>query len=379
MGDLIHAYEYYNLASKDTRIANTDVGKTAKMMVARLALGDLPNIQNNPSIFQILLNSSDITIITAHMAFEQLFTLAVEDQFVQAFQPLGSCYLYGHGTEINPSQALVWLQKAAEEHNDPIAYFHLSYLYKTSENKTLAFDYLNKSAVMGCTEAQFQLGMVYLHGDNDFITDKNECTAAIWFKRAASNSHSQSAWTLSEMASRIHQDELQFQYQESAASFGHVLAMRIVGQHYLNQLDDVPNQNECLEKALKYLHTAGDANDVESLVLLGKTYIHGTKTRVRFCNNTDEEDSLFQSEEDEKALGIECFTRASELGDLEATVYAAEAWYEQQQYAAALELFEKAANQGHALARFFRARYYIEGYAGCPCNPEKGFQVKSYF
>jgi TPR repeat protein len=395
------AYDYYLLASKEPRIAASDVGKTARMAVARLALGDFP-LQQNP--LQGLIDPNKV--ISPEIAFETLSTLAIQDQFPPSFQPLGCCYLRGTGTSINPVQAVFWLRKSAEEHNDSIAYFHLADLYgkglkdHIEINVPLALNYLNKSAEMGYTEAQYRMGMISFHGE--YGVRKDDCAAANWFKRASS--HAESTWMLSLMAGLTDQNELELQYQKRAASLGHVVAMRVLGEKYLKQLEipylSVLMQQEYLEEALKCLHMAGDANDTASLVLLGKTYNNCTKTKLQFstasnhqqtlptpsntyssfCDDDEEEgDSRFQCEEDEKNLAIECFERASRLGDIDATVYAAEAWYEQKQYAAALELFQKAASEGNVLARFFCARYCIEGYGGSPLDPERGFQVIGFF
>ncbi|CEP08949.1 hypothetical protein [Parasitella parasitica] len=416
-GNMELAYDYYVLASQETKIAHNRIGKTARMMVARLALGLVPLAQTNPDLLRSLAASNKT--VTAEAAFDMLSRLAIQDQFPQAFQPLGCCYLHGTGTVTNPLQAIFWFRKSAEELDDSIAYFNLADMYGSGRlpgvpvDLRLALSYLKKSADMGYIEAQYRMGMIYLSGEYGVRVD--ERSAANWFKLSASKSHAESIWMLSRMAALIDQSELELQYQKTAASLGHVLSMRVLGQRYLEQLD-VPflnalMQQEYLEEALKYLHMAGDAGDTESLVLLGKTYNNCTKTKIKFSassstnqhhhnlptpSNThssfcdddvdddhnkhddndddDEGESRFQCEEDEKNLAIECFEKASALGDIDATVYAAEAWYEQKQYAAALEFFEKAASQGNVLARFFCARYCIEGYGGSQLDPEKGFQ-----
>lgn len=394
-----YAYNYYLLASKEPKLTNNKIGKIARMMVARLALGFIPPIQNNPELLEPLFNKT----ISAMEAFELLSELSIQDQFPQAFQPLGCCFLNGTGTDVNPLQAIFWFRKSAQELNDSIAYFNLADIYGSgvvpgvSVDIQLALSYLNQSADMGYTEAQYRMGVIYLEGEYGIPMDERK--AAHWFKLSASKLHVNSIWALSQMAGRINQTELEIQYQKKAASLGHVLAMQVMGEKYLKQLIQTPflnalAQQEYLEEALKYLHLAGDAGDTKSLVLLGKAYNNCTKTRVKFSacspeqyhlptpsdthssfDDDEEGESRFQCEEDEKNLAIECFERASALGDIDATVYAAEAWYEQKQYAAALEFFEKAASQGNALARFFCARYCIEGYGGSQLNPEKGFQV----
>ncbi|KAI8991281.1 hypothetical protein BDF20DRAFT_831338 [Mycotypha africana] len=431
IGKMDLAYNYYLLASKEQRIVHNRIGKTARMMVARIALKYSPHtqrLQQNTSMPQynhanndLHLFSESSNVISPQTAFNILHTLATREQFPQAFQPLALCYANGTGTEVNLTEATFWFRKSAEELQDSVAYYHLANLLlqplikgdRTADNEEslLALSYLRKSAELEYPEAQYQMGMIYLHGKYGICVD--ERVAANWFKSAASRSHAESCWMLSQLSALIHEDELEFQYQKQAAEMGHVLAMRVVGRKYLKQLEKSSQhhqqQLENLEQALKYLHMAGDAGDIESLVLLGKTYNSCTKTRVRFsashisdkmrslptpgeaydCSNSqptpsspesskddiiEESESRFQREEDEKNLAIQCFERASQLGDLDATVYAAEAWYEQKQYAAALEYFEKASQQGSTLARFFCARYLIEGYGGSELNPEKGFK-----
>ncbi|KAI7906989.1 uncharacterized protein BX663DRAFT_494427 [Cokeromyces recurvatus] len=403
--NLTLAYDYYLLASKEPKIEQNKTGMTARMMVARLALGYIPSVQTNARGLQELLDTKKT--ICPEVAFNILSELAIQYQFSDAFQPLGVCYLNGTGTKANALQAVFWFRKSAEEFNDRIAYFNLADIYGSgliegiSVNIRLALTYLERSAELGYTEAQYRMGMIYLHGEYDEIqVDKHKATD--WFKLAESKSHPESAWMLAQMASMNHDHELELHYQRKAASLGHVFAMRVIGQKYLEQLDapflNAPmQQQECLEEALRYLHLAGDAGDTESLIILGKAYNNCIKTKIKFspplvtnethqlpptpsstqtslCEDNEENESRFQSEEDEKNLAIQCFERASHLGDMNATLYAAEAWYEQKQYAAALEYFEKAASQGSVLARFFCARYCIEGYGGIELNPEKGFQ-----
>jgi TPR repeat protein len=224
----------------------------------------------------------------------------------------------------------------------------------------------------------------------------NEPEGRRWLQKAADNSHVESLWVLSKISNKTGQDENELQYQKRAAALGHVVAMRTLGQKCLalvtSSFIDALLQKEYLDEGLKYLHTAADSGDTESLVILGHAYSSCIKTRVEFTNHvdqsylpspsdtfTDKDDddmgSRWQSEEDEKKLAIECFERASALGDLNATVLAGEAWHEQKQYTAALEYFEKASARGSAIARFFCARYCIEGHPGSPQDPEKGFKV----
>ncbi|KAI9260151.1 hypothetical protein BY458DRAFT_516707 [Sporodiniella umbellata] len=391
VGDFERAYKYYLLASKVPGIFQSKTGMTARLMVARLVIGYIPaanqkalrNLENT-------IQSDYTTAVSLEEAFETLLKLAVEDQFILAFEPLGYCYMNGLGIESNRMQALIWLQKAADGSKNGAACFHLYEIYsnRVPVDVLLALQYLRQSADLGYTEAQYRMGMIHLRGDFGHLQDDRAATE--WFKLSASQLHAPSIWTLSQMAGLIGQEDLKWQYQKSAASLGHVASMRELGQHYLTQhaapFVNILVQQETLDQALHYLHMAANADDIESLILLGKTYNSCTKSRFKFStlqnhlptpdDSQCEEEviSQWQAEEEEKLLAIPFFEKASALGSLDATVYAAEAWHEQKQYAAALEHFQKAASQGHALARFFCARYSLEGYGGVPKDQEKGFK-----
>ncbi|KAI8377338.1 hypothetical protein BD560DRAFT_390814 [Blakeslea trispora] len=388
VGNMELAFDYYLLASKQSKIAHNNIGKTARMMVARLSLGYIPPAQTNPALLQALLTSGKT--MSEESAFDMLLDLATKENFPQAYQPLGCCFLHGKGTSPDPQQAVTWFKKSAEELNDSIAYFNLADIFGSGlvcgipVDISLALAYLRKSADLGYTEAQFRMGIVHLQGEYGVRID--ERAAANFFRLSASKSHAESVWMLSRMSGMIGQHELEVQYQRQAASLGHVLSMRVLGQRFLKQLDapflNHVMQQQYLDEALKYLHMAGDLGDTQSLILLGKSYNNCLKTKIKFSiahhlptpSDDEEGESRFQCEEDEKSLAIQCFEKASQLGSVDATVYAAESWYEQKQFAVALEYFKKAASQGSVLARFFCARYYIEGFGGSPLNPEKGFQ-----
>ncbi|KAI8997709.1 hypothetical protein BDB01DRAFT_713438 [Pilobolus umbonatus] len=400
VGKMDSAYDYYLLASKEQKIAQTNIGKTAQLMVARLALGYVPPMLTNPDLFKNLINRT----ISFEEAFEKLYNLSTQSEFASAFQSLACCYIDGKGTEKDARHAIFWLEKSIDTLKDTTSMVRLAEIYGygmgAPVDYELAFSLLKKSAEMGDTEAQYKMGMVFLQGEFGMLI--NERTAANWLKLSAAKLHSESIYALSKITNMINDSELELQYLKNAAALGHVRSMYLLGEKYLKQLE-VPflnalMQHDYLNQALKYLHMAGEKGDTMSLILLGKAYSNCTKTKIRFsassatlinsidnlptpcdsqgyCDDMEERiDAKWRAEEDEKSLAIECFEKASSLGDLDATVYAAEAWHEQKQYAAALELFEKAASQGSIIARFFCARYSIEGFGGCELSPSKGFQ-----
>jgi hypothetical protein len=84
-GNMNQSYEYYYAASKEPKLLVTKTGKTAKMMVARLSLGYISPSRSPPIHVAV---DSNVTI-SASEAFDILFTLVTQDDFIFAYQPLG--------------------------------------------------------------------------------------------------------------------------------------------------------------------------------------------------------------------------------------------------------------------------------------------------
>ncbi|CAO3608797.1 unnamed protein product [Cunninghamella blakesleeana] len=84
---------------------------------------------------------------------------------------------------------------------------------------------------------------------------------------------------------------------------------------------------------------------------------------------------LLQRQQQSQGLATRCFEQAAEMGHVESMFLAAESWHSQQQYAAALEYYEKAAQHGHLLAKVMCARYKLNGLGGMEINPSLGYKV----
>ncbi|KAI8093029.1 uncharacterized protein BX664DRAFT_99253 [Halteromyces radiatus] len=76
----------------------------------------------------------------------------------------------------------------------------------------------------------------------------------------------------------------------------------------------------------------------------------------------------------EQGLATRCFEQAAKMGHVESMFLAAESWHSQQQYAAALEYYDRAAKNGHLLSRVMRARYRLAGLGGMESDPVLGYQ-----
>lgn len=107
---------------------------------------------------------------------------------------LGVYYTYGLGIKQDYKQAVYWYKKAADfEH--PVAAFNLGNRYINGEGVTKdereAVKWWRKAAEMNnpnftpCSDAQFNMGLVYLRGTGGVPISKT--IALSWFKKAASN------------------------------------------------------------------------------------------------------------------------------------------------------------------------------------------------
>ena len=113
----------------------------------------------------------------------EYFSKAATEGFTSAQVALGRCYLDGAGVEKNSQKAMEWFEVAASK-NDPEAYFQLYHVFRVDQQDLKkAAQYLLKSAEMGYSEAQFELGVNY-HSGSDMI-ERNYNEATKWFEKAA--------------------------------------------------------------------------------------------------------------------------------------------------------------------------------------------------
>ena len=93
--------------------------------------------------------------------------LAAESGTSTDFVNLGKCYLYGIGTNENPSEAARWFQKAAKRGNiEALFLMGDSFFYGIGNPKDyeIAFDYYTKAADNEFAPAIYALGLCYEQG-----------------------------------------------------------------------------------------------------------------------------------------------------------------------------------------------------------------------
>jgi TPR repeat protein len=125
---------------------------------------------------------------------------------------LGLCYLHGNGVQKDISKALEWLLESAErpltgyieaQYNLGLCYSGTCLQGYTNEqaesviNEESAIKWFSLAAGRGHTDAQFELGSIYLT-KGFFYQSENEKEEAIkWLKMAAANGHTRAAKILS--------------------------------------------------------------------------------------------------------------------------------------------------------------------------------------
>ena len=112
---------------------------------------------------------------------------------------LGSSYLKGTGVPQNDTEALNWLQQAANR-DYPDAYMALGMMYSDgmafAPDYRIAFNWFAKSAALNNAEAQYQLGGMYRKG---LGVEKSARQAVEWYRKAAEQGNEEAKARLKEM------------------------------------------------------------------------------------------------------------------------------------------------------------------------------------
>lgn len=233
--------------------------------------------------------------------------------------------------------------------------------------------------------------------------DINLGEAVVWFTRSAAK-YAASSWALGQMALENGDEDVAIAWWHKSIALGHAPSMRALASLLLQTQSEQSQQKSTkFERAMELLAEAVRSGDAESLVLLGQLHQAGAVTSKPMIaaappppesdlaatvmmsiddNDTetppsDEHDNaeiIMQKQQEEQELATRCFQQAAAMGHVEAMFLAAQSWHAQEQFAAALEFYERAASHGHLLSRVMKARYQIAGLAGLPADPEAGYR-----
>lgn len=110
---------------------------------------------------------------------------AAQQGHPQAQYKLGAMYSFGQGVTQNSSEAVNWFRKAAEQ-GLPAAQYSLGVMYATGQGVGLDFvqaaQWYTRAANQGSVAAQYMLGVIYSKGQG--VTRDSE-TAVQWYTKAA--------------------------------------------------------------------------------------------------------------------------------------------------------------------------------------------------
>lgn len=205
----------------------------------------------------------------------QYFTRAAQYGCPQAFTGLGLCYLNGCDVNKDPTKAIVNFMKgvAKDEVNSSI---HLARIYEEGigvrPDRRLAISHLQKASRMGSSQADFELGKLYLKHKDDKeglrslqVASENGNQDAtfelgMYYKNAAAAEH--------DPKSKQQSFDKAATYFLSLANENHTKGMREYGILHLKQLIQANSFNE----AVKFLKLAADDGDDIAQLNLGILY-----------------------------------------------------------------------------------------------------------
>ncbi|KAI9319137.1 hypothetical protein BX666DRAFT_1854633 [Dichotomocladium elegans] len=365
------AYCQFHLVINDPKTTDSMAGKAAKLVLARYALGYY-FVENYPIVI------TDLRGVTPEDAFQMLLELANVRHFSSAYFWLGNCYYEGKGIPIDYVQAHHWLLRAADETGVVDAIVRVAFMYEqglgVAKDLEAACKYYQQGAEKNHPEAQHKIGTAYWRGLFGF--EINFGTAVQWFTRSAPYYHD-STWALGQMALENGYDDVAIQYWKTSSSLGHVPSMRSLAG-LLIKTDD-PSAMEVLMRAVQ-------TGDPEALIMMGRHHRDRAEELLRkqqesSCSRSvesideDEAEKLLEEIEKERSMSIRYYEQAASMGNVDAMFLAAQAWHGQLQFAAALEYYGRAADQGHTLSKVMLARYRIAGYGGIEADPVAGFKI----
>ena len=121
----------------------------------------------------------------ANLPFSELKTKAEQGDADAQFQ-LALRYHTGNGIDKNPSEAVIWYQKAANQGNAD-AQNNLAACYASGDgvakDTKQMLHWIKKAAEQGNPMTQSNLGYIYYNGTEGLVEDYNR--AAYWYRKAA--------------------------------------------------------------------------------------------------------------------------------------------------------------------------------------------------
>lgn len=266
----------------------------------------------------------------------ELYEQAAQKGLAKAQYSCGRMYSIGKGTKVDKAKARMWLEKAAEnQETESEAKELLAKLDAEEQSEqalqdgraayaardfAVAFPLLLKAAEQGYADAQCLCGSMYSAG---LGTEKDAVKAFMWFEQAAKQG-------------------------DASAQF-----------HYGYRIFYGMGTTEDKAKALEWFLKAAEQDDANAQIYCASMYAAGEgtavdKAKARMWSEKAAKHAYTEQAAKELLAKLDAEKTADELFEDGMTAYQAE------DYAKALELLEKAAEQGHTQAQFScGAMYYI--------------------
>ncbi len=211
----------------------------------------------------------------AVFCFEKSAELGQTDALIK----LGKIYLEGLGDIVpNQEKAFDSFYKAAKADNilgcEWTAYCYY-WGYGVQQNKQEALQFYNVAAQRGASHSQYMMGMLYGYD----LTPRNYREAAIWFRRAAEQGHSDAQLKLGFYCHHgrgvMRNYKKAFALFEQAAAQGHTTAMHNIGDAYENGFGVKKDEKQAFAWYMK----SAQGNDKWGMFATGRLLYDGVGTQ----------------------------------------------------------------------------------------------------
>jgi TPR repeat protein len=163
------------------------------------------------------------------------------------------------------------------EKNHPQAQFNLGVMYLhgtgVAKNETAAVEWFRKAAEQGFMKAQFTLGVMYAHGNG---VAKDEAMAVKWYQKAAKQGHAAAQNSLGlryDQGTGVAKDEaMAVKWYQKAAKQGHAVAQNNLGVCYFWGGDGVTRD---FATAAYWSRKAAEQGQIGAQFMLGVHYTFG--------------------------------------------------------------------------------------------------------
>lgn len=254
----------------------------------------------------------------------QHWRVAAEGEFAPAQDNLGALYFVGDGVPLDPAEAARWFRRGAE-HGNASCQLKLGLAYKNGfgvdRDERLAYRWTHRAAMQGNSIAQLEVGRFCESG---FGVQADPVDAAYWYLRAAQKAELGAATEYRRIEAVL----------RAAESRNEPVGQRFLALACREGVDEPVD----LERAYRYLQMAAKQDDPRALLASAACLAEGVGVR----------------EDDERAA--QSCARAAELGDATAQyelgiLLEHAGNHDSSSHAEAFAWFEKAAAQGHDVAR----------------------------